>query len=359
MSIETRDINALTSSLDVRGIRGRYRAFIQDATRVRVVRYALGISLSIALAYSINWPLSFLTPILCAVFLATPLPVLPLKAGLLNMASTLLAFLFSFLFTLFFLPFPLVYSLLLGLVLFNVYYYLNRGGSFWLVLMLLLSMLIMPLLSSINNGLALGVVIGFVWSGWVTILLVWLVHFLVPDPVAASLPERAGFKPGYAKAPAISALKSTLVVWPLALLFIANNWTSQMLVMIFVAVFSLVPDLEKGRQAGTDSFRSTLIGGVFAWGLYWWLVAVPEFFFFILLMLLISLIFGQIIFSSKPVAKYYASAMSGVIVLLNGSMAEGAVFTENFFTRLFLILMATLYVVFALKLLDTCWPQKK
>ena len=356
MSIDAHDAIALTTG---RGLLGRYRAFIQDATRARILRYALGVSFSIALAYSIHWPLSFLTPILCAVFLALPMPVLPLKAGLLNMASTLLAFLFSFLATLIFLPFPLVYSLLLGLVLFNIYYYLNRGGSFWLVLMLLLSMLMMPLLSSINNGLALGVVIGFVWSGWVTIMLVWLVHFLAPDPVTARLPKRAGFKPGYAKAPAQSALKSTLVVLPLALLFIANNWTSQMLVMIFVAIFSLVPDLEKGRQAGADSFLSTVIGGVFAWGLYWWLVAVPEFFFFILLMLLVSLVFGQVIFSQKPMAKYYSSAMSGVIVLLNGSMAEGAVFTENFFTRLLLILLATLYVVFALKLLDTYWPQHK
>ncbi|MFV2003920.1 MAG: DUF2955 domain-containing protein [Gammaproteobacteria bacterium] len=335
------------------GIRGRYHFLIQDINRARIFRYALGVTLSMALANAIDWSLSFLTPLLCAVILAKPLPVPPLKAGLLNMAVTLLAFLFSFLFTLFLQPYPLIYSLSLALVLFNIYYFLNRGGSFWLVLMLLLSVLMMPLLSSISNGLAFGVVIGFVWSGWVTIFMVWLVHFLVPDPETVTFPKRPGFQPGYSAVAAQTALKSTVVVWPLALLFIANDWISQILVLIFAAIFTLMPDLEKGRLAGMATLASTLIGGVFAWLAYYLLVAVPEYFFFVILIFFLSLAFGDVIFSAKPLAKLYPSAMTTLIVLLDGSMDANSSFTETFFVRLGLILLATIYVVFALKLLHT------
>lgn len=359
MSIDALDTVDVFDGRKGHSLRERYRKLIADIRQARIIRYALGIALAMALAYGINWPLSFLTPLLCAVFLARPLPVLPLKAGLLNMMATLLAFLFGFFFTLFLLPYPLVYSLALALVLFRIYYVFNRGGSLWLTLMLLLSVLMMPLLSSINEGLALGAVIGFVVSSWLTIFILWLVHYLVPDPETVSLPSRRPMQPGYSFAAAQAALKSTIVVLPVALLFIAGNWVQQLLVLIFVAIFTLVPDLEKGRQAGVDSLTSTLIGGLFAWGLYYLLVAVPEYYFFILLMFAASLVFGVIIFSSRPEAKFYPSAMTSVIVLLNGSMDAGVVFSETFFVRLTLILIAVIYVVFALKLLDTVWPENK
>ena len=337
----------------------RYRVLIGDLKRARIIRYALGIALSMALSFGIEWPLSFLTPLLCAVFLARPLPVLPLKIGLLNMMATLLAFLLGFFLTLFLLPYPLVYSIALALVLFKTYYYLNRGGSLWLTLMLLLSVLIMPLLGSINEGLALNVVIGFVISSWLTIFILWLLHYLVPDPETVRLPPARDFRPVYSFPAAQAALKSTLVVLPLALLFIAGNWISQLLVLIYVAMFTLVPDLEKGRAAGTASFISTLIGGLSAWLVYYLLVAVPEYFFFVLLMLAVSLIYGMVVFSGKSAAKFYPSAMTGMIVLLNGSMDAGASFSETFFVRLGLIMLATTYVVFALKLLDVFWPERK
>lgn len=334
-----------------KSLRSRYHALIADSTRARILRYALGVTLAMALAYAIDWPLSFLTPLLCAVILAKPLPVLPLKVGLLNMAVTLLTFTFSFVFTQLLLPYPLVYSLSLALVLFYTYYFLNRGGSFWLVIMQLLSLLMMPLLSSLNDGLALGVVIGFVWSGWLTILMLWLVHYLVPDPQTTPFPAAKPFQPGYSKPAALTALKSTLVVWPLALLFIANDWVSQMLVLIFAAIFTLMPDLEKGRLAAKATLISTVLGGLVAWLVYLLLVAVPEYFFFVLVMLFVSLGFGQLIFSQRKLARLYPSAMTTLIVLLNGSMAADSSFSETFFLRLLLIMLASLYVINALKLL--------
>ena len=126
--------------------------------------------------------------------------------------------------------------------------------------------------------------------------------------------------------------------------------------MIFAALFILKPELSAGREAGMNSLISTLLGGVFAWVFYWLIVAVPEFWFYLVLMSLTALYFGTQAFSGKPTAKYYNSALIALLILINGSMGEGSVFTEKFIMRVILISFAVLYIVMALRMLDSVWP---
>ncbi|NOR43811.1 MAG: DUF2955 domain-containing protein [Gammaproteobacteria bacterium] len=328
----------------------------------RALRYAVGVTLAAALAFGIAWPLSFLFPVLSAVFLALPLPKLTLKQGLRNMRDTLFAFGVGFIFTQFILPFPVIYVPLLALALFHTYYHLNRGGSFWLVLMLLVCLLLMPMLAGLNEGLAIGVVSGLVGSSWLTICLLWVAHYIVPDaPGGPTMPQNVkdahGYQPVYSWPAAELALKSTVVVLPIVIIFIANNWTSQILVMVFAAIFTLSPDLDKGKEAGMNSIKSTLIGGCVAFFVFWALVAVPEYYFLVLLMFITSLGFGAAINSGKPIAKYLPSAMVAMIILVNSSLGEGADFSENFVLRVLFVSMASIYVVTALKVLNAFWPQ--
>jgi uncharacterized membrane protein YccC len=190
--------------------------------------------------------------------------------------------------------------------------------------------------------------------------MLWLSHFIVPDPPGSpGLPARPGFRPGYSAPAAEMALKSTVVALPIAILFIANNWTGQILVMIFSAIFTLSPDLAKGKEAGINSIKSTWIGGAVAFFVYWALVAVPEYHFLVLLMLFVSLGFGAAIYSASPIAKYLPSAMVAMIILVNSSLGEGADFSETFVLRLLLISIATIYVVVALKVLDVFWQRNR
>ncbi|MBT8120020.1 MAG: DUF2955 domain-containing protein [Gammaproteobacteria bacterium] len=333
-------------------------ALLKDPKQIKILRYAVGLTIAIALAFAIAWPLSFLLPILSAVFLALPLPKPTLSQGLRNMRDTLFAFSVGYIFTLFILPYPLIFVPLLALALFFTYYHLNRGGSFWLVLMLLVCLLLMPMLAGVDEGLAIGVAFGLVISSWLTLAMLWLSHYVVPDPPgSATLPAGPVFQPGYSAPAAELALKSTIVALPIAIVFIANNWASQILVMLFAAIFTLSPDLAKGREAGVNSIKSTLIGGVIAFFIYWLLVAVPEYHFLVLLMFCVSLGFGVAIYSAAPIAKYMPSAMVAMIILVNSSLAEGADFSEKFVLRVLLISIATIYVVMALKALDACWPR--
>ena len=324
----------------------------------RTLRYAVGVTLAIALAFGIAWPLSFLFPVLSAVLLALPLPKLTLKQGLRNMRDTLFAFGVGFIFTQFILPFPVIYIPLLALALFHTYYHLNRGGSFWLVLMLLICLLVMPMLAGLSEGLAIGVISGLVGSSWLTIFLLWVVHYIVPDALGGpAMPKRPGYQPGYSWPAAELALKSTVVVLPIAIVFIAYDWVSQILVMVFAAIFTLSPNLDKGKEAGMNSIKSTLIGGGVAFFVYWALVAVPEYHFLVLIMFIVSLCFGVAINSGKPISKYLPSAMVATIILVNSSLAEGADFSENFVMRILFISMASIYVVTALRILNVYWPQ--
>ena len=331
----------------------------QDQTSVRIIRFALGVTISAALAYGIEWPLSFLLPVFTSLLLSLPLPMPSLSAGLRNMLHTLIAFGLGLVFSLFFLQFPVAYILMLGMVLFHLYYYLNRGGSFWFTLISMIAILLLPMLANTHGGLATGISIGFVATSWLTVFMVWLSHLLVPDPVMAKFPQKPGFQPGYSSAAAQAAFKSTIIIFPLASLFIIFHLMDYLLVMIFSALFVLKPEMSKGREAGQNSLISTILGGLSAWIFYWLIVAVPEYHFYIILMLLTTLIFGMNIFSSKPTAKYFGSALVALLILVNGSMGEGSSFTALFAMRVFLIVLATLYIVTVIKILDSYWPEKQ
>ncbi|MGB5585708.1 MAG: DUF2955 domain-containing protein [Gammaproteobacteria bacterium] len=332
---------------------------LQDQTSVRILRYAIGVTLSAALAYAINWPLSFLLPVLTAFMLSLPLPIPSLATGLRNMLYTLMAFGLGLVFALSLLRFPLVYILMLGLVMFHLYYYLNRGGSLWLTLMGVLAVLLLSMLGNSHEGLAAGVSLNFVWTCWLTMVMVRLTYLLVPDPRSAPYPQAPGFQSGYSQPSAEAALRSTLVILPLASLFFMLDLTSYMLVMIFAALFILKPELSAGKQAGMNSLISTLLGGACAWVFYWLIVAVPEYYFYLALMFLTALFFGINVFSDRPAAKYYNSALIALLILVNGSMGEGADFTEKFIMRVILITLAVIYIVTALRLLERFWPVEQ
>ena len=122
-------------------------------------------------------------------------------------------------------------------------------------------------------------------------------------------------------------------------------------------IFTLSPNLDKGKEAGSNSIKSTLIGGGVAFFVYWLLVAVPEYHFLVVLVFLASLGFGSAINSARPIAKYLPSAMVVMIILVNSSLAEDVIFTDVFVKRVLFISLAAIYVVTVLKVLDAFWPK--
>ncbi len=323
-----------------------------DVKSMRVLRFAFGVTTACALAYGINWPLAFLMPVFTAMILAMPLPKPSVKASLNNMMSTLQAFALGLAFSLFFLQYPIAYLIILGLVLFHLYYYLNRGGSFWFTLMSMIAILVLPMIANSNEGLAIGFSAGFVYSSWLTIAMLWLAHFVFPDPDFTHFPVKPKYSSAYSKIAAQLALKSTLVAFPIAAVFITYGLSDYLLVMIFSAIFILKPDLTQGKEAGRNSLLSTLLGGVFAWFFYWLIVGVPQFYFYLMLLLATTLFFGRHIFSGSNMSKYYSSGFIALLVIINSAMAADSSFNAILAQRILLISGAIIYIVCALKVLE-------
>jgi len=342
------------------GDAGRHRQmpWTADLRTVRIVRYAAGVTVAVTFAFSLQWPLYFLTPIFTASFLAMPLPGPTLKQAFALFGYVAVAFALGLIFTLFLLPFPLVFVPALGIALFHIFYLVNRGGPAMLGLMSLLAVLILSMMGNAHEALAMMFAFNFAWSATLAVLFYLLAHGLLPDPASEQpMLEHGGFQRGYSKVAALTALKSTIAVLPIAVLFIAANWTGEMLIMIYAAMYSLSPELTKGKAAGIKSLTTTVIGGLASMAFYWLMVAVPQYHFFIALMLLTTLIFGTNIFSEKPLAKYLPSAFVALLILFGTSMGEGASFTGKFLSRVILIIAATLYVVGVMSVLDQLFKR--
>lgn len=329
-----------------------------DLRAARILRYSVGVTATAAIAFSVAWPLFFLTPVLAAVFLAMPLPAPTVRDVVQNITYVLAAFALGITFTLFLLPYPLVYVPALGLALFHIYYLANRGGPLWLVLMSLIAVLLLPMLGTTHDALASGVAFYFVLSSFLAVVSVFLAHRLVPDPPGgARAPAARPFPAGYSQAAALTALKSTSVILPLAVLFIAANLSGQILVLMFAAIFSLSPELSKGRDAGRNSLISTLTGGLVALVFYALIVAAPELAFFVALLLLTMLLYATGIFSDSPNAKYLASAATATVILLGSAMGEDVNIADKFAVRVGLTVAAILYVVAAFAALERFSPR--
>jgi hypothetical protein len=325
-----------------------YLQLKKNGKAMRQLRFSFGVTIATGLAYAINWPLAFLLPIFSCMLLGLPLPKPSIKATVNNMLDTLNAFLIGLFFSLFLLKFPIIYLILLALFLFHLYYHLNRGGSFWWVLMCIMALLTLPMLANSSEWIA----IGFVTSGWITLAVIWLMFFLFPDPTSTPFPPLKEKPRGYNKIAAQLALKSTLISYPLIAICISYNLTDLLIVMIFVAIFILKPELSAGVGAGMNSLISSLMGGLFAWGFYWLMVAVPEFYFFLGLLFAVTLFVSLSLFSSKATSKYYSSALITMLVVFNSSIEEGADFNAIIMNRIFLISLVIIYIFLMITLLD-------
>lgn len=326
-------------------------SWTRDLRTVRTVRFTLGTTVAAAIAYAFEWPLFFLTPVLTIAFLSLPLPGVTAGHWLKLLVYIAGAMLIGAALTFFVQNYPLIYVLLLGVVLFHIYYLVNRGGSFIFALMSLLAVLLIPMLSSANATAGLGFAWYFALSAGLSVLIFALAQVLLPDPVETPAYESA-FQRGYSATAARAALKSTIAVLPLVVLFLSLELYGQILVMAFAAIFSLIPDLSTGWAAGRRSLRSTLLGCLAAIVFYWLLVAVPEFHFFLLLWSGAMLLFARLIFSEHPLAQYMGSAAIAMTILVSGSIGPGADFVDKLVTRVVLIMLATLWVVAAIALLD-------
>lgn len=328
-----------------------------DLQSMRTFRYAVGVTSAAAISFSFNWPLYFITPLFVSIYLSSPMPAPSIRKVIGMFIHLVLACSLGIVFTLFLMPYPLVFIPALGLVMFHIYYFANRGGSVFFVLMTLISAVILPMMGILHHGLSHEIAFYLVLSCTLALTIYIAAHVLIPDPRSeVSVTDHGGFENGYSRDAALSAWKSTITVLPIFVLFVAMGWSDHFVMITYFCVLSLTPQLSKGSVVGLKLLKSNLIGGVSFMIFYGLIAAVPSYLFSIALILLTTLIFGKGIFSNHRYSKYLIYAMSAFFIFLGGSFGVGASFADKFITRVLLIGGAMIYVVGAMSILDCYLP---
>lgn len=320
--------------------------------RRQTFRLAFGMTVSSALAFGIAWPLSFITPVLVANLLTTP-RALPPKAQIgaliliwisLTAGSELLLPL---------LQYSAVHILVNGLLIFLLFYAKARGTNPMMVVLLLMGVVAVPLIGTVNPGLARAVAQGIVFAAAVAMSLVYVSIALFPEPpgLAAPTPPPAPQKPAPPEA-ARAALRSLAVFLPLVIAFELFSMVGAA-VGLFQAMFlTLEPTYGKHLKAGSAILIAQGAGGLAAVVIYEMLVMVPSFWFFLMLCAAAGLLMGDQIFSGTKLGALLKGGVASFFLILGPSLTGDAAAGSDLVVRLVTIAFAVLYVVLAFGLME-------
>lgn len=329
------------------------RGLLANPRDRRVLRYALGSTLAMAVAMGFAWDLSFVVPLLTLMLLASPAPRPELGEGA-RFVGTIAVACFGGLWAVkYLLNFTWVFFPVIGLLLLGVFLARTRRVSPFLATWLLIAVLLLPLIAVQSPDLAVFFARGIVLGAAVTLIVVWTAHVLVPDPPGPVVRAAAPPAPAATHANAGRvALTQTLVVLPPLVLVHLFEWTGGILVLIFVALLSMQPGFASSFGAGKAMLVANVMGGVAALVMFGFLTVVPEYAFLILLTLLAGFFFGSRLMSDRPKAPLYGMAYSTLLLVIGNITSTTGDARAQVHDRLFQLGLAVLYVVIAFGLIE-------
>jgi len=340
----------------------------QVASR-RIFRLVLGVTLSLVFSQAINWPMSFIAPVFSMFILALPLPAPSFKTGVKFVLALMLPVYAG---TIILIPF-LEHArwagvLLVTLALFGSFYYSARGGSMvmgvfmtvGLTVIIAVGTVSIDVLLSVMNGLWLGAIFG--------IAFVWVAHALLPELPTEAVVRGASTEQALpsARTARRSALRSMVVVLPLAIIFLfSSSSITYIVIMIKVASMGQQANTDKSREMGRSQIESTLWGGLAAIVAWQVLSIWPSLLMYALVIALAGLLFGPRIFVGKGMhqkAGMWSYAFLTMIIVLapavlDGQSADGA--GSAFYSRLILFIVIAIYGTLSVAVFDAFWPFKQ
>lgn len=324
-----------------------------------VLRYAVGSTLIMAIAFGNGWPLAFIIPVLSLGFLAPGKKAPTLKGGL--------SFIFIIIIAVFLgvmigrqIDRPYVMVPVIGLLLLNIFYsthpFMNPMTKIWMIIALLM----LPMMNLMYPDLATDVALVLIFGATVTILMVWVVFGLFPDKEPPKLPTNAPLPP-----PPLTprerynrALLSTLVILPVFVLFYAFQLAGSILILIFIGILSMEPSFAKNFQAGKALIIGNVLGGIVSILAYNLLVIAPHFSFLILVVLSGGLFLGTMFFSDRKAAPLFNMAFSTFLLVIGSTTGESASIDagEKMLSRLLQMFAAVAYVVIVFGVIEK-WKE--
>ena len=334
----------------------------------RILRLAFGTSLCLLVSQVVNWPLGFIAPVLTLTLLGLPFPAPGLKKGIVFVAAILAPMLLGLWLV------PLLQHarwagiILVALALYYSFYYTARGGSAALGTFMTIGLTVVVTIGSVNGDILILLIQSLGINAAISMLFVWIAHAALPDlPAVRAAAQQKRPAPPVPNLPEArrKALRSLLVVLPLALLFLfISGSPAYTVVMIKVASMGQQASVDTSREMGRSMFASTFWGGlaaVVAWNL---LSLWPSLVFYTLLVGLAGLLFGRRMFQGMAVYPDFSKwsyAYLTLIVLLAPAVLDSPVSSSAdsaFWTRLFLFGVIAVYGTAAVAVFDAFWPNR-
>lgn len=334
---------------------------------LRILRLALGVSMSLLFSQIVNWPMSFIAPVFTMFILALPLPAPRLKSGI-GFMLFVPAILYA---SLLLLPTlilqPLVGLILVSIALFWSFYFVEKGGSALIGTFATVGIAVATAIGSVSVDAVLAVVQGVTVGTVGGVLFVWVAHALLPDSMAKPVDMSAMPKRPSAPRPDLavarwSAFRSLLITMPVALWFLLSSASAAYLpVMIKVASMGQQASADGTRTAGRSLILSTLIGGVGAVIGFQLLAIVPSLALYVLIVAMGALLTGKRIFagpSMGPDAGTWSYGYLTMLVILAPALgADDTTAGIKFWERLLMFGWTTLYGVAVVFVFDAFWTR--
>ncbi|NOQ79221.1 MAG: DUF2955 domain-containing protein [Gammaproteobacteria bacterium] len=335
----------------------------------RIFRLSFTPALALAIAYAVPTPLPFIAPLFA--FFLTAMPGPPLGAK--KLLGLVLLVMITLGMGLLLIPLLLHFQLTaLLLVLIGLYLssYLtvnlskNLPGTFLAVGVTMISAA-----GTVNYSLATTIIQALIWGIIIAVVCQSLIYQLFPeDPPKPSVKPLSDNSQSTEQQEASSevkgavqsnwiAIRSTLIVFPAYLLLLTNPMM-YLPIAIKSVLLSQQASAVDAKSAGNELIGSTLLGGLFAI-LFWFALGIwTNLWMFFLWMLLFSLFFSckiyQLIATRFP-ASFWLNTAVTMLILIGPAVedsASGKDVYAAFFSRAMLLILITLYAVFAVYFLE-------
>jgi len=284
----------------------------------RMLRLALGTTLSFVTAELLDWELSFLITVFLVQLLVAPGPALGLRQGVVVVLALSLATVAAATVSTLLVDMPALLAIVLGVVLFLAFVLQRSGRSPALGTLILVAFGLLPVLAVQEPDLVLIVAFYLIRSAAVAVLWVWLLHTLLPDPEPAASPIRPV---GDASANVTrAALVDTAVLLPVLLAAMTLE-VSAALVIVLTVTAILTQHKAGGRGVALGLLLANLLGGITALIAYQLLSAVPTLGFLTALLLLVSLLYARAIAGHAALAPIFTTALVTFVIVFGMAVA--------------------------------------
>lgn len=287
----------------------------------RVLRLALGTTLSFVTAEMLDWELPFLVTVFLVQLLTAPGGAPGLRQGITTVAVLGLAIGAAATVSALLVDMPALFAIVLGLVLFLAFLLQGSGHGRALGTLVLVAFSLLPVVAVQAPELVPAVALYLVRSAAAAMLWVWALHALLPDPEPAAPGMPA---PGAAAAPGEAtrcALTETAVLLPVLLAAMTLEVAAALVIILTVSAILRQHSVAGGRPVALGLLLGNLVGGVTALVAYQLLSAVPTLGFLAALMLLVGLLYARPIVGTASLAPLFTTALVTFVIVFGMGVA--------------------------------------